>query len=94
MVVTNPVELHLPEGTQEVVRFLSEEIKKSDSPIGRHFEKLDRSYLLDDNVTAYIYKKISDFETSDYQYLANYYDSYYPGMEEMFSDRIWEAAKQ
>lgn len=94
VVVTNPVELHLPKGTQEVVRFLSEEIKKSDSPIGRHFEKLDRSYLLDNNVTAYIYKKISDFETSDYQYLANYYDSYYPGMEEMFSDRIWEAAKQ
>ena len=91
VVVTNPVELHLPEGTQEVVRFLSEEIKKSDSPIGRHFEKLDCSYSLDDNVTAYIYKKISDFEKADYQYLANYYDNYYPGMEEMFSDRIWEA---
>lgn len=93
VVVTDPVQLHLKEGTQEVVRFLCEEIQNPDSPLGRHFNKMDQSYLLDNNVTAYIYEKVSEFETSDYQYLADYYDKYYPGMDELFSARIWKAAE-
>ena len=53
---------------------------------------MEQSYNLDNNVTAYIYEKISDFETADYQYMAAYYDNYYPGMEDLFSNRIWNAA--
>ena len=92
VVVTDPVQLHLKDGTQEVVRFLCEEIQKEASPIGRHFVRMEQSYNLDNNVTAYIYEKISDFETADYQYMAAYYDNYYPGMEDLFSNRIWNAA--
>ena len=93
VVVTDPVQLHLAEGTQEVVRFLCEEIQNPESPVGRHFNKMNQSYLLDNDVTAYIYEKVSDFETSDYQYLADYYDEYYPGMDELFSTRICKAAE-
>lgn len=93
IIVTDPVQLHLKEGTQEVVRFLCEEVQNPDSPVGRHFRRMDQSYPLDNDVTAYVYEKISNFETSDYQYLADYYDNYYPGMGEMFSDRIWRAAE-
>ena len=88
IVVTDPVQLHLPKGTQEVVRFLCEEIKRHDSPIGRHFKKLNQSFPLDNNVTVSIYEKESSFEAADYEYLADYYDRHYPGHEDLFSARI------
>ncbi len=94
IVVTDPVQLHLAEGSQEVVRFLCEEIRKSESPIGRHFKKINKSFPLDNNVTAYIYEKISGFDSSDYEYLADYYDRYYPEHEELFSARIRKAAAE
>jgi hypothetical protein len=94
VIVTNPVQLHLADGTQEVVRFLCEEVQNRNSPVGRHFVKLDRSFKLDNGVTAYVYEKVSDFEKSDYQYLANYYTKKYPGKNAMFADRIWAVEKE
>ncbi len=94
IVITDPIQLHLKKGTQEVVRFPWAEIQNPNSPIGRHFIKLEQSFSLDHHVTAYIYEKISDFELSDYEYLADYYDQYYPNMNKLFSDRILKAAKQ
>lgn len=94
IIVTKPVQLHLAKGTQEVVRFLCEEVQNQSSPVGRHFVKLDRSFKLDGGVTAYVYEKVSDFEKSDYQYLANYYSKKYPGKDAMFADRIWAVEKE
>ncbi len=91
VVVTVPVQLHLREGTQEVVRFLCQEVSDMASPIGKHYEKLNQTFVLDNNVSVYIYMKTSDYDIADYQYLADYYDNYYPGNKELFSSRIWDA---
>ena len=88
IIVSDPVQLHMKEGTQEVVRFLSEEVKNQDSPVGRHYSRLDKSFKLDNGVVANVYEKTSEYEQSDLQYLADYYSNRYPGKEEMFADRI------
>lgn len=85
---TDPVQLHLKEGSQEVVRFLNEEVKNESSPIGKHFKKIDTSFKLDNNVTAYVYEKVGEFEDEDLQYIADYYSNLYPGKEALFADRI------
>lgn len=88
VVTTSPVQLHLPKGTQEVVRFLSQEVANPDSPIGRHFTKDSTNFSLDNGVIAYIYIKNSDFEDRDLHYLSDYFTNYYPGKETIFADRI------
>ncbi len=93
IIITDPIQLHLKKGTQEVVRFPWAEVQNQNSPIGRHFSKMQQSFALDCHVTAYIYEKTSDFELSDYEYLADYYNHYYPGMNQLFSDRILKMAK-
>lgn len=88
VVTTEPVELHLREGTQEVVRYLSEQIKDPASPIGKHFMKDSRSFNLDRGVVAYIYIKTSEFSKADLEKIAEYYTNYYPGYDELFAKRI------
>lgn len=85
---TDPVQLHLKEGSQEVVRFLNEEVKNESSPIGKHFKKLDASFKLGNNVTAYVYEKVGEFEDEDLRYIADYYSNLYPGKEALFANRI------
>lgn len=94
VVTTTPVQLHLPKGTQEVVRFISQEISNHDSPIGRHFTKNSTVFYLDNGVIVNIYIKNSDFEDGDLHYLSDYFTNYYPGKETMFADRILSANKK
>lgn len=89
VVVTDPVELHLAPGTQEVVRYLAAEVQNPDSPVGRHFEKENQVFVLEHGVKAFIYRKTSDFTQEDLQALADYYTNKYPGQEKLFSDRIF-----
>ncbi len=88
IVVTQPVQLHLAEGTQEVVRFLAEEVMDNHSPIGRHFQKTEKSFSLDKNIIAYVYEKTSEYTPDDIQYIADYYSSLYPDYNWLFYDRI------
>lgn len=88
VIITDPVQLHTADGTQEVVRFLDEEVKNQKSPVGKHFTKKSEGFNLDDGVTAYVYEKISEFEEFDLEYIAEHYTNYYPGKEELFEDRI------
>lgn len=91
IVTTDPVQLHLAKGTQEVVRYLSEQVTDPSSPIGRHFTVAPVSFQLDDGVTAHVYVKQSEFEESDLQSLADYFTGYYPGYELLFANRIFGA---
>ena len=93
IIVTDPVQTHLAEGTQETVRFPNQEVQDKHSPIGRHFVKLEKTFTLDDNVKAYIYQKKSDFEEADLQYLADYYSKLYPGEDDMFANVILNSQK-
>lgn len=88
IVTTDPIELHTAPNTQEVVSFLAQEVSNPNSPIGRHYQAT-RSFELDNDVTATVYIRLTPFEESDYQYLADYYTSIYPDYPELFADRIW-----
>ncbi len=89
VVVTDPVEVHLAPGTQEIVRYLAVEVQDPKSPVGRHFEREEQVFSLDRGVEAFIYRKTSDFTQEDLQALADYYTEKYPGQEKLFSDRIF-----
>lgn len=93
IITTVPIQLHLRSGSQEVVRFLHQELTNPDSPIGKHFEKDPAVFELDDGVIVNIYIKKSDFDNWDLKYISNYFSKYYPGQNELFSDRILSFAK-
>ena len=88
IVTTDPIELHTAPNTQQVVSFLAQEVSNPNSPIGRHYQAT-QSFELDNDVTATVYLRLTPFEESDYQYLADYYTSIYPDYPELFADRIW-----
>ncbi len=88
IVVTDPVQTHLKKGSQQNVEFFADEIPKSDSKIGRHFVKLDRTFILNKDVRVYIYEKKSDFEDEDLHFMADYFTNIYPGHEDIYADRL------
>ncbi len=88
VVVTDPVELHLAPGSQEVVRYLAECVQNPSSPIGRHFQKDAQEFILNKGRQVFVYHKVSEFTQEDLQALADYYTERYPGQEKIFSDRI------
>ncbi|MBQ3305943.1 hypothetical protein IJH02_00700 [Candidatus Saccharibacteria bacterium] len=88
IVTTNPIQTHLKEGSQEIIRYLSELIQQPDSYLGRHFVKDDKEFSLQKDVTALVYHKISPLDDEDYEKLTNYFDSLYPDHQARFGDRI------
>ena len=88
VVTTSPIELHLAAGTQEVVRYLAEQIQDPNSYIGDNFKKDPTEFIIDNDRRVYIYHKISDFAKQDLEQMANYYQELYPDHPELFTDRI------
>lgn len=88
IVTADPVQLHLAKGTQEVVRYLHEELTTEGSYINKHFDLKPEKFILDEEVTVSFYVKNSDFSQEDRQKIAAYFSDYYPGKEALFADRI------
>lgn len=88
IVTTDPVDLHLAEGTQEVVRFLAQEVMDKESCIGRHYEEQSQSFDLDNGTKARVYVKQSALTQDNLQFLADYFTKRYPGHEDMFANVI------
>lgn len=65
VVVTDPVDLHLAPGTQEVVRYLAAEVQKPDSPVGRHFQKDAQEFSLNGGRKLFSYREKRNFFESD-----------------------------
>lgn len=65
VVVTDPVDLHLAPGTQEVVSYLADEVQKPDSPIGRHFQKDEQEFSLNGGRKLFSYHERRGFFESD-----------------------------
>ncbi len=76
--------------SEKVVQFFSSEIMDPSSPIGRHFEKTDREFTLDNSTKVYTYVKTSDYEKEDLEYVLDYFEAEYPEYPELFEDRIRE----
>lgn len=90
LVTTDPVQLHLPEGTQEIVRFPAVELMKgSASPFGRHYKRDDRVFTVEGDVKVYIFEKQSEPDEEALQYLADYFTNKYPGHEDIFAGYIF-----
>lgn len=87
IVATDPIDLHLAEGTQETVRYLSEKIQDINSSIGKHYQEI-ATFNLQNNMKAKVYKKHSEYTESDLEDIRNYFREYYPGYEELFGNRI------
>ncbi len=73
---------------EHVITFPLNELKKSDSPFGRHFRKIEKEFTLDNGVKVYFHEKTSDFTQEDLQYIADYFTRIYPGYEAIFANRI------
>lgn len=93
IVIADPIQLHLRDGSQEVIRYLAEQIQAEKSYLGRHFKKDEESFNLEMGVNVYIYRKISSFTANDYGRLIDYFDSRYPNHEPLFGERIREYAR-
>lgn len=88
IITTNPIQTHLTQGSQEIIRYLAEEIQKPESSIGQHFSKENIEYTLDNGVKVYIYDRISNWTEEDVQSIREYYDNIYPQYKNLFLDRI------
>lgn len=87
VLVANPIQLHLPEGTQEVVSYLASAILDSDSIIGKYY-KIEKTYNLDNEVTVGLYKRTCGLKREVYDDLKNYFVELYPDYPELFAHRL------
>ena len=78
---------------QEIIKFPSLEIMSSDSRLGKHFRKNERTFRIDGGSEIIIYEKQSEFTQEDLQYVADHFTKIYPGREELFAKRILSAGK-
>lgn len=63
VVVTDPILIHR-KGYQCIITIPGEELL-SGNGIGKYYQRLDKTYLLDENIKAYIFKKNGDFQSAD-----------------------------
>ncbi len=89
VVVCDPVQTHLKEGSQSIISIPAKEILEG-TGIGKHYEFVEE-YQLDRNVKAKIYKRINKIPDDDLEELALKFDELYPGKEKLFRDRIMKA---
>ena len=88
VVTTDPIQTHLSDGTQEVVRYLAQQVQDSDSTIGQHFRRDERTFNLGNGVTVYIYDLVSPWLISDLDPLREYFAGLYPDAPDLFADRL------
>ena len=87
VVTTDPIQTHLHAGTQEIVRYLAQQVQDETSSIGSHFRRDDRTFTLDDGVTVYIYDLVEPWTESDVELLREYFSGLYPDASDLFADR-------
>lgn len=86
IVATEPAQTHLIVEGQRVITVLNQAML-DDTPISACFERVS-SYKLDSGVTAYLFKRIKEYDVDELEWLKNQFDEYYGDYPDMFSDRI------
>lgn len=87
IIVGDPIQTHLPKGTQEVVTYLAHQVMDVDSYLGKNYAFVE-DYDLDDGVKAKLYKKIHSLDRTVYNNLQTYFDSLYPNQSDKFHNRL------
>ncbi len=87
IVVTEPLQTHLAPGTQEIIRYLAEQMENDDTGLGRHFTE-QRRFTLQKGITARVLVRNSAYEKEEIQTLQAYFDGLYGDFPALFHDRI------
>lgn len=74
-------------GSQLTEFYIINEIKNTQSVIGKHYEEILK-YDLSEGNGVKIYKKISSYSKEDLVYLRDYFDSVYPKAKNLFYERL------
>ena len=86
VVVTDPVQLHLTDGSQRIISLFTEQFQNN-TGIAKNFKALD-SYQLDDGITATVYQKVSEITKEQLKELEDTFDEYYSDYPELFHNRF------
>lgn len=89
VVITEPIQTHLLEGSQQVLQYIVNGVLNSDSFIGKKYEQC-QVFELDNNILAKVFKKCDYYTEDDILKIKNYFDSIYPDNPEIFRDKFEE----
>lgn len=87
VVVGDPVQIHCPEETQQIITYFTEQILDANSYLGKHYDYADE-FELDGNVVAKVYLRNSHYEKEDYQKIQQHFDEIYGDYPELFHNLI------
>lgn len=86
VLVADPVQTHLSEGSQMVIEILADEFISS-KELSNNFQVV-KIYTLDNGVTVTMYEKTQEFTTEQLDYLAARFDEFYSEYPDLFRNRI------
>ena len=77
LIVADPVQTHLGEDNQHILTVLAQPVLEG-TGIGTAYQRLDQSFLLEDEVTVYVYERTRDITQEEYQAISDTLVSLYP----------------
>ncbi|WP_045097196.1 hypothetical protein [Legionella fallonii] len=86
IVVGDPIQYHLQPEHQRIIGILAEDLL-SGKNIGTHYKLIDDKYELDNHIRVKIYKKISNLNQVDLEYLLTTFKHFYPEHKELWPNK-------
>lgn len=87
LIVTDPVQTHLPRGTQNVISIPVREILER-TTIGKAYRQLGHPYTLENGVKAFIFEKVQPIDETDFSNFLNKFYSIYPSWRKDYNDPL------
>lgn len=84
LVITDPVQTHLPKGTQVVISIPVQELLRS-TTIGKYYKKIGGPYILENGVKAYIFEKNKPITEKTFKEFLNKFYDVYPSWKKAYS---------
>lgn len=91
LIVCEPVQTHLKEGSQHIVTDLYDYLIDKGG-LAKHYEYVN-SYNLDNKIDAYLYKQTTSYTPQEMEQFAKHFDELYPDQKDLFYDRIMNYSK-
>lgn len=87
VVVTDPIEMHLTQGSQQVLEYIVNQVQDKASTLGNKYE-LRKEFELDNGIVAKVYQRTKAYTRDDILAVQTYFDNKYPDNPEIFSERF------
>lgn len=75
----------------KILEYINSQISDSGSAIGKNYE-LVKGYKIENELEIKIYRRIADYSRDDLEEIAGYFDSVYPGRDDLFRNIIMDNA--